>query len=80
MEIERYIKISVNDLMPSNVMDYQLQFDELGILKQVNLSLMNMIVYKKFWKNWFIYVGTCDQDIENFLILKAWKCVWIWSE
>ena len=48
MEIERYIKISVNDLMPSNVMDYQLQFDELGILKQVNLSLMNMIVYKKF--------------------------------
>lgn len=36
MEIERYVKISVSDLIPSNFMDYQLQFNELGILKQVN--------------------------------------------
>ena len=34
MEIEKFISVSINDFIPSNMQDYQLHFDELGILKQ----------------------------------------------
>ncbi|CAF0915606.1 unnamed protein product [Brachionus calyciflorus] len=34
-EIDKLIKVSINDFLPNNFNDYQLHFDELGILKQV---------------------------------------------
>ena len=34
-EIDKLIKVSISDFLPTNYNDYQFQFDELGILKQV---------------------------------------------
>ena len=38
MEIDKYIKVSISDFIPNNLQDYSIEFDELGILKQVNLE------------------------------------------
>jgi hypothetical protein len=35
IEIDKYANISISDFIPSNVQDYKLEFDNLGILKQV---------------------------------------------
>jgi len=34
-EIEKFISVSISDFIPSNLLEFQLQFDELGILKQI---------------------------------------------
>lgn len=39
MEIDKYIKVSISDFIPTNIQDYSIEFDELGILKQVNQFL-----------------------------------------
>ena len=37
-ELERYMNVSINDFIPSNFTEFQLQFDDLGILKKVKLN------------------------------------------
>lgn len=34
MEIDRFMKVSITDIIPSNVPEYEIKFDNLGILKQ----------------------------------------------
>jgi hypothetical protein len=34
-ELDKYTNVSLNDFIPANFQDFQLQFDELGILKKV---------------------------------------------
>ncbi len=34
MEIDRFMKVSTTDIIPSNVPEYEIKFDNLGILKQ----------------------------------------------
>ncbi len=43
-EIDKYIRISINDFIPAILDDYSLEFDELGILKQVNKVIMKIIL------------------------------------
>ena len=43
-EIDKYQKLSIDDFIPSNLQDYQLQFDELGVLKKVNQSKKNELL------------------------------------
>ena len=47
MEIDKYIKVSISDFIPNNLQDYSIEFDELGILKQVNLEF-NFLFFLKF--------------------------------
>jgi hypothetical protein len=35
MEIDKYVNMSIKDFVPSNSQDISIQFDELGIMKQV---------------------------------------------
>ncbi len=37
-ELDKYTNVSLNDFIPANFHDFQLQFDELGILKKVNFA------------------------------------------
>lgn len=46
MEIDKYIKVSISDFIPNNLQDYSIEFDELGILKQVNLEF-NFLFFLK---------------------------------
>ncbi len=39
-EIDKYIRISISDFIPTNLNDYSIEFDELGILKQVKKKVI----------------------------------------
>ena len=43
-EIDKYIRISISDLLPTNLNDYSIEFDELGILKQVNKVILKLYI------------------------------------
>ena len=41
-ELDKYTNVSLNDFIPGNLTDFQLQFDELGILKKVKKKYIKL--------------------------------------